>query len=90
MGRGLSPCPLFVAWITVNPDFSESIRIVSVIHGLFGQPPGLFAKPLGRLEKLPVLLAIDAGAEVPKSVAVTPCEGYNAWPMVQSVGGKLV
>ena len=25
-----------------------------------------------------------------KPVAVTPCEGYNSWPMIQAVGGKLV
>jgi len=43
-----------------------------------------------RVAILVVALAIDAGAEVPKSVAVTPCEGYNSWPMIQSVGGKLV
>ena len=25
-----------------------------------------------------------------KPVAVTPCEGYNSWPMIQAVGDKLV
>lgn len=39
---------------------------------------------------LSVVLAFCCRASASAPVAVTPCEGYNAWPMIQSVGGKLV
>ena len=42
-------------------------------------------------EILAVILALGAGAEtISGPIAVTPCIGYNAWPMIQVVGGKLV
>ena len=39
---------------------------------------------------LSVVLAFCCRASASAPVAVTPCEGYNAWPMIQAVGGKLV
>ena len=40
---------------------------------------------------LAVILAFGAGAKaVSVPVAVTPCVGYNSWPMIQALGGKLV
>ena len=34
-------------------------------------------------------LAVALAAEA-RPVSVTPCVGYNAWPMIQAVGGRLV
>ena len=36
-------------------------------------------------------VAFSTGAvSVSEPVAVTPCSGYNSWPMIQALGGKLV
>ena len=36
-------------------------------------------------------VAFSTGAvSVSEPVAVTPCVGYNSWPMIQALGGKLV
>ena len=36
-------------------------------------------------------VALSTGAvSVSEPVAVTPCSGYNSWPMIQALGGKLV
>ena len=42
-------------------------------------------------EILAVILALGAGAEtISGPIAVTPCIGYNAWPMIQTLDGNLV
>ena len=44
-----------------------------------------------RLAILTAVLTFVVGAEkVSDPVAVTPCVGYNSWPMIQALGGKLV
>ena len=38
-----------------------------------------------------VSLAVGAGAEeISGPIAVTPCVGYNSWPMIQALGDRLV
>ena len=44
-----------------------------------------------RLAILTAVLTFVVGAvSVSEPVAVTPCVGYNSWPMIQALGGKLV
>ena len=44
-----------------------------------------------RLAIITAVLIFGAGAEVVSGpVAVTPCAGYNSWPMIQALDGKLV